>query len=82
MHPFALWQVNGLIQVKEEGWTGFSEGWQGGSKGFPVGEAQWKSQSYFEPMWSRFKCSSRKSERGVGLKVNCWLYHLEGEGLR
>ena len=25
----------GLIQVKEEGWTGFSEGWQGCSSGFP-----------------------------------------------
>ena len=24
----------GLIQVKEEGWTGFSEGWQGCSEGF------------------------------------------------
>ena len=23
----------GLIQVKEEGWTGFSEGWQGCSEG-------------------------------------------------
>ena len=25
----------GLIQVKEEGWTRFSEGWQDCSKGFP-----------------------------------------------
>ena len=23
----------GLIQVKEEGWTGFSEGWQGKARG-------------------------------------------------
>ena len=30
---------NGLIQVKEEGWAGFSEGWQGCSEGFPEGEA-------------------------------------------
>ena len=29
----------GLIQVKEEEWTGFSEGWQGCSEGFPEGEA-------------------------------------------
>ena len=34
----------GLIQVKEEGWTGFSEGWQGCSEGFPEGEARGKSQ--------------------------------------
>ena len=34
----------GLIQVKEEGWTGFSKGWQGSSEGFPEGEAQGKSQ--------------------------------------
>ena len=27
----------GLIQAKEEGWTGFSEGWQGCSEGFPEG---------------------------------------------
>ena len=26
-----------LIQVKEEGWTGFSDGWQGCSEGFPKG---------------------------------------------
>ena len=32
----------GLIRVKEEGWTGFSEGWQGCSKGFPEGEARGK----------------------------------------
>ena len=37
-----LWQ-NGLIQVKEEGRTGFSNGWQGCSKGFPEGKAQKKS---------------------------------------
>ena len=34
---------NGLIQVKEEGWSGFSEGWQGCSEGFPEGEARGKS---------------------------------------
>ena len=33
----------GLIQVKEEGWTGFSEGWQGYSAAFPEGKAQGKS---------------------------------------
>ena len=33
----------GLIRVKEEGWTGFSDGWQGCSKGFPEGEARGKS---------------------------------------
>ena len=31
--------MTGLIQVKEEGWTGFSEGWQGCSEGFPEGKA-------------------------------------------
>ena len=36
-------QDNGLIWVKEEGRTGFSEGWQGCSEGFPKGEAQGKS---------------------------------------
>ena len=34
----------GLIQVKEEGWTGFSSGWQGYFEGFPEGEAQGNSQ--------------------------------------
>ena len=34
---------NELIQVKEEGWTGFSEGWHGGSKGFPESKARGKS---------------------------------------
>ena len=34
----------GLIQVKEEGWTGFSKGWQGCSEGFPEGEARGKSR--------------------------------------
>ena len=34
----------GLIQVKEEGTTGFSEGGQGCSEGFSEGEAQGKSQ--------------------------------------
>ena len=34
----------GLIRVKEEGWTGFSEGWQGCSEGVPEGEAQRKSR--------------------------------------
>ena len=34
----------GLIQVKEEGWMGFSEGWQGCSEGFPEGEARGKSR--------------------------------------
>ena len=37
----------GLIQVKEEGWTGFSEGWQGCSEGFPEGEARGKSRGHF-----------------------------------
>ena len=32
-----------LIQVKEEGWTGFSVGLQGCSEGFPEGEARGKS---------------------------------------
>ena len=36
-------EQTGLIQVKEEGWTGFSEGWQGCSEGFPEGEARGKS---------------------------------------
>ena len=35
---------NGLIQVKEEGWTGFSEGWQGCSEGFSEGKARGKSR--------------------------------------
>ena len=30
----------GLIQVKEEGWTGFSKGWQDCSKGFPEGNPE------------------------------------------
>ena len=33
----------GLIQIKGEGWTGFSEDWQGCSEGFHEGEAQGKS---------------------------------------
>ena len=32
-----IYPDNGLIQVKEEGWTGLSEGWQGCSEGFPEG---------------------------------------------
>ena len=36
--------VIGLIRVKEEGWTGFSEGWQVSSEGFPEGEARGKSR--------------------------------------
>ena len=32
----------GLIQVKKEGWTGFSKGWLGCSGGFPEGEARGK----------------------------------------
>ena len=35
---------NGLIQVEEEGWTGFSKGWQGCSEGFAEGEAWGKSR--------------------------------------
>ena len=31
--------LNGLIQVKEEGWERFSKGWQGCSEGFPEGKA-------------------------------------------
>ena len=34
----------GLIQVTEEGWTGFSKGWQGYSEGLPEGEAGGKSR--------------------------------------
>ena len=30
----------GLIQVKEEGWTGFSDGWQRCSEGFPDGNPE------------------------------------------
>ena len=41
---YALRNKIGLIQEKEEGWTGFSNGWQGCSEGFPEGEAQGKSQ--------------------------------------
>ena len=42
-----MYQVhNGLIQVKEEGWTGFSEGWQGCSEGFPKGEARENLDSF------------------------------------
>ena len=37
------WVYTGLIQVKEEGLTGFSEGWQGCSEGFLEGEARGKS---------------------------------------
>ena len=32
----------GLIQVKEERWTGISKGWQGYSEAFPEGEARGK----------------------------------------
>ena len=32
----------GLIGLKEERWTGFSEGWQSYSEGFPKGEARGK----------------------------------------
>ena len=39
-YPVSRLQYNWLIQVKEEGWTGFSEGWQGCSEGFPEGKAQ------------------------------------------
>ena len=38
------WGGIGLIQVKEEGWTGLSEGWQGSSEGFPEGKARGKSR--------------------------------------
>ena len=34
----------GLIQVKEEGWTGFSKGWQGCSEGFSEGKVDGKSR--------------------------------------
>ena len=34
----------GLIQVKVEGWTVFSEDWQGCSEGFPKDKARGKSQ--------------------------------------
>ena len=36
----------GLIQVKEEGWTGSSEGWQACSEGFPKDNARGKSRSH------------------------------------
>ena len=39
----------GLIQEKEEGWTGFSKGGQGYSEGFPEDEAQDKSQGAVLP---------------------------------
>ena len=39
----------GLIWVKEEGRTGFSEGWQGCSEGFPKGEARGKSRGAVLP---------------------------------
>ena len=35
--------MTGLIQVKEEGWTGFSKGWQRCSEGFPKGKVWGKS---------------------------------------
>ena len=35
---------DGLIQVKEEGWTGFSEGLQGCSERFPESKARGKSR--------------------------------------
>ena len=41
---------NGLIEVKEEGWTEFSEGWHGCSEGFPEGEARGKSQGAALPV--------------------------------
>ena len=40
----------GLIQVKEEGKTGFSEGRQGCFKGFPEGRAQGKSRGSALPV--------------------------------
>ena len=44
---FLVWNVKkfqeiGLIWLKEEGRTGFSEGWQGCSERFPQGEARGK----------------------------------------
>ena len=39
MVPDKIYDI-GLIQVKEEGWTGFSEGWQGCSEGFPEGNPE------------------------------------------
>ena len=39
----------GLIRVKEEGRTGFSEGLEGCSKGFPKGKAQGKSRGAAMP---------------------------------
>ena len=43
LNTFDIWE-NGLIWVKEEGRTGFSQGWQGCSDGFPEGEARGKSR--------------------------------------
>ena len=46
----------GLIQVKEEGWTGISKGRQGCSEGFPKGEARGKSRGkcFAFPCFKRF----------------------------
>ena len=38
----------GLIRVKEEGWTGFSEGWQGCSEGIPEGK-NWEQKFRYGP---------------------------------
>ena len=42
----------GLIQVKEEGWTGFSKGWQGCSEGNP---SEQPCQPFFQTLLLRFK---------------------------
>ena len=41
---FPASDFTGLIQVKEEGWAGFSKGWQGFSEGFSEGKARGKSR--------------------------------------
>ena len=53
VHPYI-----GIIQVKEEGWTGFSGGWQGCSEGFPEGKARRKSQGAALPARGK-TCPSR-----------------------
>ena len=57
---------NGLIQAKEEGWTGISEGWQGCSEGFPEGKAQGKSRGEALPAQGKPRPS----------RLNTWIYIL------
>ena len=81
-----LWQHNllyiysrpviGLILVKEEGRTGFSEGWQGCSEGFPEGEARGKSRGAAlpargKPRPSRLFYSDSKINRRLPSIFSC-----------